>query len=50
MTIVSSINIFARDLDGLIDFYIRLFGFNEELDRAAAAQRQQQQQAEGASL
>jgi peptide deformylase len=28
----------------------RLFGFTEELDRAAAAQRQQQQQAEGASL
>ena len=33
MTIVSSINIFARDLDGLIDFYIRLFGFSEYLDQ-----------------
>ena len=33
MTIVSSINIFARDLDGLIDFYIRLFGFSEHMDQ-----------------
>jgi uncharacterized glyoxalase superfamily protein PhnB len=33
MTVVSSINIFARDLDGLVDFYIRLFGFSEHLDQ-----------------
>jgi predicted enzyme related to lactoylglutathione lyase len=33
MTTVSSINIFARDLDRLIDFYAGLFGLSENLDQ-----------------
>jgi len=33
MTVVSSVNIFARDLDGLIAFYADLFGLSENLDQ-----------------
>lgn len=33
MTVVSSVNIFARDLDGLIGFYADLFGLRENLDQ-----------------
>jgi uncharacterized glyoxalase superfamily protein PhnB len=29
MTVLSSVNIFARDLDGLVAFYARLFGLRE---------------------
>ena len=33
MIVVSSINIFARDLDALIAFYADLFGLHENLDQ-----------------
>jgi len=33
MTVVSSINIFARDLERLIAFYAELFGLREHLDQ-----------------
>ena len=33
MTVLSSVNIFARDLDGLIAFYAALFDLRENLDQ-----------------
>ncbi len=33
MTVLSSVNIFARDLDGLVAFYAGLFGLSENLDQ-----------------
>ena len=33
MTVLSSVNIFARDLDALVTFYAGLFGLRENLDQ-----------------
>jgi predicted enzyme related to lactoylglutathione lyase len=33
MTVLSSVNIFARDLDSLVAFYAGLFGLREHLDQ-----------------
>ena len=33
MTVLSSVNIFARDLDRLVAFYAGLFGLRENLDQ-----------------
>lgn len=33
MTVLSSVNILARDLDGLVAFYAGLFGLQEHLDQ-----------------
>lgn len=39
MTVLSSVNIFARDLDGLVGFYVGLFGLREHADQRGGIYR-----------